>query len=96
MTLENPVMAPPEVTEDELLDNEAKDSDNIIESSTAPNIYTSIDDDVPLLQLTPRACRKICGIEVEFLNILLLGFGFMFSIGAYQTCAMAQVSTSIV
>lgn len=31
-------------------------------------------------------------ISRELTNILLLGIGFMFSMGSYSTCAMSQVS----
>lgn len=32
----------------------------------------------------------ILGIRVSFLNVLLMGFGFMFNIGAYATAGTAQ------
>ena len=35
--------------------------------------------------------KKVFGCPERFLNVLLLGIGFMFSVGALQTCGMAQV-----
>ncbi|OQV20213.1 putative UNC93-like protein MFSD11 [Hypsibius exemplaris] len=34
--------------------------------------------------------RRVFGVNERFLNVLLLGVGFMFSVGALQTCGMAQ------
>ncbi|XP_055329535.1 UNC93-like protein MFSD11 [Paramacrobiotus metropolitanus] len=38
----------------------------------------------------PKKSKTYGCISKEFLNILLLGFGFMFSMGSYTTCAMSQ------
>ena len=48
--------------------------------------------DAVVSNVEPVERGKIFGITTELFNILVLGFGFMFSIGAYQTTAMAQVS----
>ncbi|OQV20921.1 putative UNC93-like protein MFSD11 [Hypsibius exemplaris] len=34
--------------------------------------------------------RSICGVRVSFLNIILMGFGFMLNIGVYNSAGMAQ------
>ncbi|OQV20215.1 UNC93-like protein MFSD11 [Hypsibius exemplaris] len=41
-------------------------------------------------EIDSQAEEKVLGINVKLLNIILLGLGFMFSIGAYQTTAIAQ------
>lgn len=54
-------------------------------------------DDVPLLVANPdipvAPKRKVLWMEVGFVNIILLGVGFMLSIGAYQTAAMVSWKT---
>ena len=38
---------------------------------------------------------KLCGVRVKLLNVIFLGLGFMFNIGAILTTAMAQVSRAL-